>query len=74
MGRYQAQTGRPLTVNQLARESGITRSVVMSAAKGEARRVDMKTLNTLLEFFSQELETVTVADLLEYVPDEKTDR
>ena len=70
LGRYQAQTGRPMSLNQLADDSGVTRSVVMSIASGQSKRVDLKTLNRLLDYFVDKMGPVSVADLLEYVPGE----
>lgn len=70
MGRYQTRTGRRLTVAELAREAGLPRSVVLMAANGYSKRVDLKTLDRLLDFFSRELESATAADLLEFVPDQ----
>lgn len=69
LGRYQALTGKPMSLNQLADDSGVTRSVVMSIANGHSKRVDLKTLNRLLDYFSDKLDSVNVADLLEYIPD-----
>jgi DNA-binding Xre family transcriptional regulator len=68
MGRYQAQTGEPMSLNDLAKATGLARSIIMSAANGSSTRVDMKTLNTLLDFFATKVDPISVADLLEYVP------
>jgi DNA-binding Xre family transcriptional regulator len=70
LGRYQAATGQPMSLNQLANDSGITRSVIMTIANGQSKRVDLKTLNRLLDYFADKVEPVSVADLLEYIPGE----
>ncbi len=70
MGRYQMETGKRLTVAGLASEAGVARSSVNMAACGHTKRVDFETLNKLVGFFEKELEgSVSVGDLLEYVPD-----
>ena len=42
----------------------------MTIANGQSKRVDLKTLNRLLDYFADKVEPVSVADLLEYVPGE----
>jgi hypothetical protein len=61
MGRYQAQTGEPMSLNDLAKATGLARSIIMSAANGTSTRVDMKTLNTLLDFFATKVEPISTA-------------
>lgn len=70
MGRYQMETGKRLTLGQLAKITGVSRSSVTTAAAGQNKRVDLVTLDKLLNFFTEQLEQpVTVADLLEFTPD-----
>ncbi|MFN8495563.1 MAG: helix-turn-helix transcriptional regulator [Caldilineaceae bacterium] len=70
MGRYQMETGKRLTFGQLAEITGVSRSSVTTAAAGQNKRVDLVTLDKLLNFFSEQLEhSVTVSDLLEFIPD-----
>jgi len=70
MGRYQMETGKRLTLGELAQVAGVSRSSVTTAAAGENKRVDLVTLDKLLNFFSERLrQPVTVGDLLEYTPD-----
>lgn len=72
MGRYQVETGKRLTLGELADASGVARSSVTTAVAGQSKRVDLSTLDKLLTFFEEELEqSVTVADLLEYVPEQR---
>ena len=64
------ETGKRLTVAGLAIEAGIARSSVSTAACGHTKRIDFETLDKLVGFFARELgDSVTVGDLLEYVPD-----
>lgn len=70
MGQYQMETGRRLTLGELARVAGVSRSSVTTAAAGENKRVDLVTLDKLLNFFAEQLQhPVTVGDLLEFTPD-----
>jgi len=70
MGKYQMETGKRLTVAELATASGVARSSVSTAVAGHTKRIDFGTLDKLLSFFERELEeAVKVGDLLEYVPD-----
>lgn len=70
MGRYQMETGKRLTLGELAQVTGVSRSSVTTAAAGENKRVDLVTLDKLLNFFSERLQQpVNVSDLLEFTPD-----
>lgn len=70
MGRYQMETGKRLTLGQLSELTGVSRSSVTTAAAGQNKRVDLVTLDKLLNFFTEQLEQpVTVGDLLEFTPD-----
>jgi len=73
MGRYQMETGKRLTLGQLAEITGVSRSSVTTAAAGQNKRVDLVTLDKLLNFFAEQLgQPVTVGDLLEFTPDAST--
>lgn len=72
MGRYQMETGKRLTLEQLSELTGVSRSSVTTAAAGQNKRVDLVTLDKLLNFFTEQLEQpVTVGDLLEFTPDRR---
>ena len=74
MGRYQAKTGERLTVRGLAKAAGVSASTVGTDVLGSKKRVDIQTIDKLLTYFRSVLEQpVTVADLIEYVPDEKVE-
>ena len=67
MGRYQMETGRRLTIGELAAATGVARASITLALGGETTRVDLETLDKLISFFRRELnQAFTVADLLEY--------
>lgn len=74
MGRYQAKTGERLTVRGLAKAAGVSASTVGTDVLGSKKRVDIQTIDKLLTYFRSVLEQpVTVADLIEYVPDEEVE-
>ena len=67
MGRYQAKTGERLSIRGLAAGAGVSPSAVCMMASGQNKRVDLRTLDKLLDFFEDVLEEpVSVADLMEY--------
>jgi DNA-binding Xre family transcriptional regulator len=55
---------RPLTQQEIANGSGISQPVVSTLLAGNVRRIDLKTLNGLCNFFG-----VKPSDLFEYMPD-----
>lgn len=72
MGQYQMETGKRLTLGQLAELTGVSRSSVTTAAAGQNKRVDLVTLDKLLNFFTDQLDhPVTLCDLLEFTPDHR---
>ncbi|MCB0098894.1 MAG: helix-turn-helix transcriptional regulator [Caldilineaceae bacterium] len=74
MGRYQAKTGERLTVRGLAKAAGVSASTVGTDVLGSKKRVDIQTIDKLLTYFRSVLEQpVTVADLIEYVPDKEVE-
>ena len=67
MGRYQMETGKRLTIRDLAEATGVAKASITLALSGETQRVDLETLDRLLTFFRRELnQPFTVSDLLEY--------
>lgn len=53
----------PLSLRQLAQESGITPSVVSTLATGRTRRIDFDTIDRLLDYFNHYIQ-VDAGDLL----------
>ena len=62
----RAKQGKsPLSLRRLAKESGVSLSVLASLNTGRSQRIDYTTLDRLLNFFSSYLQ-VTMNDLLEW--------
>ena len=60
----RAETGEPvLTQTELERLSGVSQSVVSTLMSGKMKRIDLKTINGLCNFFQ-----VAPGDLFEYTP------
>lgn len=69
IGRYQSVTGNRLSNRGLAKATGLSRSTIGSLVSDHSTRVDLKTLDSLLNFFAEEIdEPLTIGDLLEFVP------
>jgi len=69
-GRYQAATGERLTFDAVIAATGLARQTIANLSTGRAKRLDLGTMETLLNFFSDALgEPLTTSDLLEYRPD-----
>lgn len=61
------ETGKRLTIRDLAEATGVAKASITLALSGETQRVDLETLDRLLTFFRGELnQPFTVSDLLEY--------
>ena len=61
------ETGKRLTIRDLAEATGVAKASITLALSGETQRVDLETLDRLLTFFRRELnQPFTVSDLLEY--------
>lgn len=56
-----------ISLRQLAKESGVSLSVVVALHTGRSQRVDLTTLDRLLTYFSRALQ-VSVNDLLVWEP------
>ena len=60
----RAETGEPvLTQTELERLSGVSQSVVSTLMSGKIKRIDLKTINGLCNFFQ-----VSPGELFEYTP------
>lgn len=65
----RAEAGEPaLTQVQLAKGCGVSQSVISTIVSGKIKRIDLKTINGLCEFFN-----VGPATIFEYTPDRKKD-
>lgn len=62
----RAETGeKSLTQTELERVSGVSQSVISTLMAGNIKRIDLKTINGLCNFFK-----VRPGDLFDYTPDE----
>ncbi|MFL5624402.1 MAG: helix-turn-helix domain-containing protein [Ktedonobacteraceae bacterium] len=62
----RARQGKPaVSLRRLAKESGVSLSVLASLNTGKSQRIDFTTLDRLLSYFSLYLK-VTMNDLLEW--------
>ncbi len=67
IGRYQAHTGKRITYHELYDQTGVSPSILSGLAQGKTQRLDLSTMQRLLDFFSDALgEPLTSNDLLEY--------
>jgi transcriptional regulator with XRE-family HTH domain len=68
----RAKQGKPtLSLRSLARESGVSLSVLASLHTGRSQRIDYTTIDRLLNYFSYYFSNVSVDDLFAW---EKPDR
>jgi DNA-binding Xre family transcriptional regulator len=64
----RAETGEPvLTQQKLAALSGVSQPVISTLIGGKIKRIDLKTINGLCNFFK-----VGPSDLFDYTPDENS--
>lgn len=69
-GRYQQSTGERLTYDVLRDATGLSSATIASLFTGKAKRLDLGTMEKVLDFFSDALgEPLTTSDLLEYRPE-----
>ncbi|MEM7133337.1 MAG: helix-turn-helix transcriptional regulator [Chloroflexota bacterium] len=69
IGRYQTATGSRLSNRRLAQATGLSRCTIGALVSNQTTRVDLKTLDSLLLFFSEEIdEPLRLDDLLEFAP------
>ena len=61
------QARPPISLRRLARESGVSLSVLVTLQTGQSQRVDFATLDRILMYFSRCLH-VTMNDLLVWEP------
>lgn len=68
-GRVQAKTGDRVTYEQITDATGLATRSITLLSTGRAKRLDLSTMERLLDFFSERLgERLTTDDLLEYRP------
>jgi hypothetical protein len=68
-----AKQGEPaLSLRRLARESGVSLSVLVALHTSKSQRIDYATIDHLLTYFNQYLKVTTV-DLLTWEPPQEAD-
>ncbi len=65
----ELREGRDLPIRTVAKESGVASSTVQRVKKAEVENVTVATIARLCAYF----EAQSISDLLEWVPDPKTD-
>lgn len=69
-GRVQAQTGERVTYEDMMTATGLAKQTITNLSTGRAQRLDISTMEKLLDFFATRLgEPLTTSDLLEYRPE-----
>lgn len=69
---YMEENGRPMSYRGLARELGMGKTTISDIASGRAKQVNLKTMNTIMQFMSEHLNRpLTTNDLLQYEPDDE---
>ena len=74
IGRYESRNPNDsLSYRRIEAETGIGKTVITKIATNKAARLDLATVNTLLNYFSQKLgEELTVDDMLHWEPERQT--
>lgn len=62
--RLEMQKREPVTYSYVADESGLSRFTVQKIAMNHTSRVDLETLQKLVDFFDKEGLSITVNDLI----------
>jgi DNA-binding Xre family transcriptional regulator len=69
---YQNSIGRIVTLQEVAREIGVTEAALSRLERGLTERIDFDMLTKLCRFYSEKLErTIGVGDILEYDPNKE---
>lgn len=67
IGQYEDRTKNKLTYRKLADETGLSKTLLNKIGRGTATRADLKTINTLLNFFRSHLgDEIGIDDILKY--------
>lgn len=74
IGRYESQNPNDsLSYRRIEADTGIGKTVITKIATNKAARLDLATINTLLNYFSQKLgEELTVDDMLRWEPERRS--
>lgn len=70
IGEHLKETSHLIQHKEIAKATGLSANTVGTIVRGGQLRVDLRTLDRLLAYFSGKLgRQMTAADLLEWVPD-----
>lgn len=70
--RCEAKTKQPLTYNDIASGSGISKSTVWKIMTDQSTNADFEVTSKLLGFFSEQMkEPLALTDILHYEPDKR---
>ena len=64
--RYEEATGSSIKATQLMREANLSPSTTYLVLRGEPLRISLKSIDSLLSFFSQYLGPLQISDLIEF--------
>lgn len=70
--RYEDITGKPLKVTELMTATKLSTSTTYLVMQGEPIRIGLRSIDALLNFFSQYLGVLTISDLIEFEVDEQS--
>ncbi len=69
----RAEQGKPsLSLRSLARESGVSLSVLAALNTGRSQRIDYSTIDRLLNYFSRYFTSVSIDDLIAWEKQDQT--
>lgn len=69
-GRVLVKTGQNVTSAEIMQGTGLSSQTIVNLRKDQSKQVGVKTISSLLTFFSARLgEPLTTNDLLEWRPD-----
>ena len=70
--RYEDITGKPLKVTELMMATKLSTSTTYLVMQGKPIRIGLRSIDALLNFFSQYLGVLTISDLIEFEVDEQS--
>ena len=66
MAQYEEKTGQKLRTMELVYEAGLSTSTAYLVTREAPARIGLKSVDSLLTFFSQHLGELTTSDLIEF--------
>ena len=71
--RYEDITGKPLKVTELMTATKLSTSTTYLVMQGEPIRIGLRSIDALLNFFSQYLGVLTISNLIEFEVDKQSE-